>query len=193
MTFIDDIFGKLFSKDKPDFNYKENFTQSSEEELGIRNWLGSEDGKAVISQVYQLYHLKKAGVSEKPNIHLMTSPYANGFALTFEKPLTEEIFSSLFFGFGLRMLDLGYYRVSLDRSFNESAGEIKITEKQYFKPINRKASSQKMDQIFGNVSIEKVLVNQKPSILKVLATVYSDQLYLEARPFDQFIEELLKQ
>jgi hypothetical protein len=162
MTFIDDILGKLFSDNKQDFNYKENFTQSIEDEQGIRNWLDSEDGKTVISQVYQLYHLKKAGVSEKPDILLMTSPYANGFALPFEDPLTEEIFSSLFFAFGLRMLDLGYYRVSLDRSFHESAGMMKITEKQYFKPLNRKIPSQKKDQIFGNVSIEKVLVGHKP-------------------------------
>lgn len=193
MTFIDDIFGKLFSENKPNFNYKENFSQSREDELGIRIWLDSEDGRAVIRKVYQIYHLKKAGVSQKPAIHLMNSPYANGFALAYETPLTEEIFTSLFFAFGLRMVDLGYYRVSMDRSFYESDGLIKITEKQYFKPLNPDTSNQKKDQIFGNVSIEKVHVDQKPCFLKVLATVYSDQLYREARPFDQFIEVLMEQ
>lgn len=83
--------------------------------------------------------------------------------------------------------------MSLDRSFNESEGLVKITEKQYFKPLNPKAPNLKKDQIFGNVSIEKVLVGNKPILLKVLASVYSDQLFLEARPFDQFMEELLKQ
>lgn len=193
MTFIDDIFGRLFSDHTSDFKYKENFTQSIEEEQLTRNWLISIEAEKLVAHVYRLYHLKKAGISNKPHLHLMSSPYANGFALAYEEPFLEENFSNLFFGFGLRMLDLGYYRVSMDRTFNESAGLIKITEKQYFKPLSLEAPNQKKDQIFGNVSIEKVLLDHKPSFLKVLATVYSDQLYLDARPFDQFIEELLKQ
>ena len=193
MTFIDDIIGRLFSDKTSNFKHKENFTQSAEEELATKNWLLSNAGENIIAQVYKLYHLKKAGISDKPGIHLMSSPYANGFALAYDQPLSEEIFSQLFFGFGLRMLDLGYYRVSMDRSFNESAGLIKITEKQYFKPLNHNGPNERKDQLFGNVSIEKVLVDHKPCFLKVLATVYSEQLYLEDRPFDQFIEELLKQ
>jgi hypothetical protein len=46
--------------------------------------------------------------------------------------------------------------------------------------------------MFGNVSIEKVNINDKPSFLKVLVTVYSDHLYQNAKPFDQFIDDLFQ-
>lgn len=192
MTFIDDILGKLFSDNKANFRHKENFTQSQEEELGIRNWLASERGRMVFDQVYKSYHLKKAGVNNHPEVHILSSPYANGFALTYENPFTEEIFSQLFFAFGLRMLDLGYYRVSLDRKFHETADLVNTTEKQYFKPRIGDAVTQKIDQLYGNVSIEKVSVDNKPSFLKVLVTLYSDHLYRKAKPFDHFMEELFK-
>jgi hypothetical protein len=194
MTFINDLLGKLFPEKKSNFNHKENFTQSGEDVAVTRNWMDSDKGKITFNHIYKTYHLKKAGVIDQPEVHILSSPYANGLAITFEPPLTEEVFSNLFFAFGLRMLDLGYYRVSLDRKFQEEGELVKTTEKQYFKPPVGAAvrAAQKMDQLFGNVSIEKVLIDNRPSFLKVLVTVYSDQLYHKAKPFDQFIEVLLE-
>ncbi len=88
------------------------------------------------------------------------------------------------------MLDLGYYRVGMDRTIREEADWVRTIEKQYFKPSVPVVHSQETEQIFGNVSIEKELVNNEPRFLKVLVTVYSDQQYLDARPFDQFIAAL---
>ncbi|MEX2591373.1 MAG: hypothetical protein WD426_01280 [Anditalea sp.] len=195
MTFINDLLGNLFPEKKSNFNHKENFTQSGEAVDAIRNWMDSDEGKRTFDHLYKTYHLKKAGVNDQPEVHILSSPYANGFAITFEHPVTEEAFSNLFFAFGLRMLDLGYYRVSLDRKLQETEDLVKTTEKQYFKPpvgAAVRAAAQKMDQLFGNVSIEKVLIDGKPSLLKVLVTVYSDHLYGNAKPFDQFIEELFE-
>lgn len=190
MTFINDLLQKLFPDKKSNFSHKENFTQSDEDELSTRNWMDSDDGRNALDQIYKNYHLKKAGINDPPEVHILTTPYANGLAITFEPPITELAFSKLFYAFGIRMLDLGYYRVSLDRKLEENADLVKTTEKQYFKPSIRQVEGQKMDQLYGNVTIEKVLINNHPSFLKVLVTVYADQLYLEAKPFDQFIEKL---
>jgi hypothetical protein len=88
---------------------------------------------------------------------------------------------------------LGYHRVSLDRKMEEIQENVRTTEKQYFKPpLSSTDFSTKIDQIFGNVSIEKVNINDKPSFLKVLVTVYSDHLYQDAKSFDQFIDDLFQ-
>lgn len=189
MTFIDDIMGKLFPDRQKMLAFKENFTQSQDEMSATLDWMESEEGKAALAKVYNNLHLKKAGINDKPTLHILASPYANGFAITYEPPFTAKIFQQLFFSFGQRMLALGYQRVSLDRKMQEMQDSVKITEKLYFKPPLSSASmAQKIDQLFGNVTIEKVSLDDKPSFLKVLVTVYADHLYLPAKPFDDFVE-----
>lgn len=192
-SFIDDVLGKLFPKKSSPLNIKENFTQTESEKKNTDSWLASKEGKSLMQLVFKNYHFKKTGINGHPEIHILNSPYANGFAISYESPFNEKTFSQLFFAFGRRMLDLGYQRVSLDRKIEEIQENVRTTEKQYFKPpLNTADLTQKIDQLFGNVSIEKVSVNDKPSFLKILVTVYSDHLYRPAKPFDVFVEELFE-
>ncbi|HLU89703.1 MAG TPA: hypothetical protein VKZ51_07690 [Cyclobacteriaceae bacterium] len=190
MTFINDLFKRLFKGQGGRLSHKENFSQSGEEQERIKHWMGSEAGKEAFALIHKNYHYNKAGMRDYPEVHILSSPYANGFAVTFEPPLTEETFSNLFFAFGVRILDMGYYRVSLDRRMVEEAEMVRTVEKQYLKPAVRPDPSLKMDQLFGNISVEKVMLDNKPAFLKVLVTVYSDRLYLNAKPFDTFMEKL---
>ncbi|WP_194777129.1 hypothetical protein [Pararhodonellum marinum] len=193
MDFINDLLEKLFPKKSTAISHKENFTQSETAVQQVISWSEGNEGRSLMEKAYQNYQLKKANINGEPEVHILNSPYANGFAISFAKPFTEETFSLLFFAFGQRILDLGYERVSLDRKIQEIPEAVKITEKQYFKPpIANIDFTQKIDQIFGNISIEKVAVNHESSFLKVLVTVYSDHLYKEAMPFDKFIEALFQ-
>ncbi len=192
-SFIEDVLGKLFPKKSSPINIKENFTQTESEKENTDSWLTSDEGESLIKLVFKNYHFKKSGINAHPEIHILNSPYANGFAVSYESPFNEKTFSQLFFAFGRRMLDLGYQRVSLDRKIEEIQENVRTTEKQYFKPpLNTADLTQKIDQLFGNVSIEKVSVNDKPSYLKILVTVYSDHLYRPAKPFELFVEELFE-
>jgi hypothetical protein len=192
-SFIDDVFGKLFPKKSQPINIKENFRQSQIDQDEIESWIISEEGISLTELIAKNYHFKKSGINTRPEVHILNSPYANGFAVSYDTPFDEKTFSHIFFAFGRRMLDLGYRRVSLDRKIEEINEDVKTTEKQYFKPpLSNADFSQKIDQLFGNVSIEKVSINDKPSFIKVLVTVYSDYMYQNARAFDQFIEELFE-
>jgi hypothetical protein len=192
-SFIEDVLGKLFPKKSSPVNIKVNFTQTESEKENTDSWLSSQEGESLIKLVFKNYHFKKSGINVHPEIHILNSPYANGFAVSYESPFNEKTFSQLFFAFGRRMLDLGYQRVSLDRKIEEIQENVRTTEKQYFKPpLNTADLTQKIDQLFGNVSIEKVSINEKPSYLKILVTVYSDHLYRQAKPFDLFVEELFE-
>jgi hypothetical protein len=192
-SFIDDVLGKLFPRKSLPMNIKENFKQSQFDQDEIESWIISEEGKSLIDLVAKNYYFKKSGINSHPEVHILNSPYANGFAISYHAPFDEKTFSHIFFAFGRRMLDLGYRRVSLDRKIEEINDDVKTTEKQYFKPpLSNVDFTQKIDQLFGNVSIEKVSINDKPSFIKILVTVYSDHLYQNARSFDQFIEELFE-
>ncbi|EKB49890.1 hypothetical protein [Cecembia lonarensis] len=192
-SFIDDLLGRLFPKKTKQVQIKENFKQSESEKDAGTEWELSEEGKSMLALVAKNYHFKKSGINNYPEVHILNSPYANGFAVSYDSPFDEKTFSYLFFAFGKRILDLGYNQVSLDRKIEELKDFVKTTEKQYFKlPLSNVDFGQKIDQLFGNISVEKVSINDKPSFLKILVTVYSDHLYQEAKPFDQFIDEIFE-
>jgi hypothetical protein len=192
-SYFDDLLGKIFPKKNTPVNHKENFRQSQSEKELISVWMNSEEGKSWFDLIQKNYYFKKSGVNNSPEVHILNTPYANGFAVSFESPFDKKSFSDCFFAFGQRVLDLGYQQVSLDRKIEEINQNVKTTEKQYFKPpFSGNDFSKKIDQLFGNVSIEKVSIDDEPSFLKVLVTVYSDHLYLKARPFDEFIDLLFQ-
>lgn len=191
MSFVEDILKRLFPGKGLQEAYRENFHHSASEVEAITTWQQSEEGQNSFDLVYKNYHLRKGGVLADPAVHILRSPYANGLALEFEKPFSDKTFSSLFFAFGQRVVDLGYQRLSLDRKIQEKTNGVSIIEKQYFKPKTALSTTKgKIDQLYGNVTIEKVAVDHRPQMLKILATIYSDQMYLEARSFDDFIEVL---
>lgn len=193
-NFLEDLFGKVFkgSQTTP-VNHKENFTIKEKEwkELGV--WLLSEEATELFELIFKNIHLKKAGIEGSPQTHLFESPYANGFAVTYDNPLVPKSFSYLFLAFSRRVLDLGYRQVSLDRKLEEVNGQVKVTEKFYFKPpLQRPSEDELISQLYGNITLEKVTIDNQPSYLKFLATVYSDRLFQNAKPFDQLIDRLFK-
>jgi len=153
--------------------------------------MDSDKREDVFQLIYTAYHLQKSNIEQKPGISILSSPYANGFAISFEQPLDKETFSNLFFGFGLRMLDLGYYRMSLERKVQEKGDVLYITRKQCFKPVAQASEGGRKEQLFGNVCVEMETIEHKPVFLKVLATVYAGRSYHPAKPFDELVEELL--
>ncbi len=193
-NFLDDLFNKVFkSSEKTPVNHKENIVYKEEELANVRKWMDSNDGRELFARISKSYHFKTIQIEERPQIHILESKYARGFAITYEEPLNEETFTLLFLAFAQRVLALGYRQVSLDRKMEEINDQVKVTDKFYFKPpLKELAENELTSQLYGNIAIEKISVNNQPNYLKVLATFYSDRLYQEPKPFDQFLDHLLE-
>lgn len=191
-NFLNDLFSKVFKNEgKVPVNHKENYVVKEAEALHASQWSESIEGEDLIAKIYNNYQLKMIQIDETPQVHILESKYANGFAVTYDEDMTKEIFSNLFLTFGKRVLALGYHQVSLDRKIEEVNEEVKTTEKFYFKPpFQNPASGELLTQLYGNVSIEKISINNQPNFLKVLATYYSDRLYQDPKPFDQFLDHV---
>lgn len=194
-NFLDDLFKKLFPPtEKQPMNVKENFVLREEEEIDVKQWMDSLEAKELFDLVYKNYHFKRTQINETPQVHVFSSPYANGFAVTFEPPFDQKSFSRLYLAFSRRILDLGYQQVSLDRKFEEINDQVKLTEKFYFKPpLQLPEQGTLISQLYGNISLEKITVDNKPSYIKLLAAIYSDRLYQDAWPFDQLMDRLFQQ
>ncbi len=172
---------------------KENFVIKEEERADLILWLETEQSEQLFSLVFKNYHFKRAGIDAHPQVHLLESPYANGFALTYDLPFDLKSFSRIFLAFSQRILALGYVQVSLDRKFEEIEDQVKVTEKFYLKPpLQIPAKGELISQLYGNVTLEKVSVDNKPKFIKLLATIYSDRLYQDAKPFDDFMDRIFE-
>lgn len=179
--------------DKSPMKVRENFVVRESDQADLAQWMDSEEYRTFLALIYKNYHFKRTGINDSPQVHILDSPYANGFAVIYEEPFDEKVFSRLFLAFSQRVLALGYEQVSLDRKLEEINDQVKVTEKFYFKPpIQILAEGELISQLYGNVSLEKVSVNNKPSFIKLLATVYSDRLYQDAKPFDQLMDRIFE-
>ncbi len=174
-------------------NYKENFESSDLDEKKALAWSEGAEGRQLFEIIYKNYQLKKQLAEESPQVHILDSKYAKGFAISYEEPITPQTFSMLFLAFGQRVLALGYKKVSLDRKLEEINEQVRSTEKFYFKPpLQLPEMDALISQLYGNVAIEKVTHNNHPSYLKVLVTFYSDRLYEDPKPFDEFMDRLFE-
>jgi hypothetical protein len=193
-NFFDDLYQKVFNSfEKTSLNHKENFELKAGESEQAHTWSQSTEGELLLEKIYKNHALKKLQLNERPEVHILDSKYASGFAITYDEPLTPETFSLLFLAFAQRVLALGYAQVSLDRKLEEINEQVRSTEKFYFKPpLQIPEENILISQLYGNVAIEKITLNNQPSYLKVLATFYSDRLYEDPMPFDEFMDRLFE-
>lgn len=193
-NFFDELFNKVFKpSDKSPMKVKENFVINEIDQSDLDLWIESQESADLFSLIYKNYHFKRTGINDRPQVHILDTPYANGFAVTYEEPFDLKSFSRLFLAFSQRILALGYEQVSLDRKFEEINDQVKVTEKFYFKPpFQLPAEGELISQLYGNVALEKVSIDNKPSFIKLLATVYSDRLYQDAKPFDQLMDRIFE-
>ncbi len=193
--FFDDLLKKIFPPRPSNLavSVKENFLVKEKELQDLEVWNESEASKTLYDLVYRNYHYKRAQINESPEVHVFSSVYANGFALSYGPPLDPNSFSQLFLGLSRRIIALGYEQVSLDRKLEEVNEQVKETEKFYFKPpLQLPQEGELISQLYGNISLEKIRVNQEPSYFKLLASVYSDRLYYDAKPFDELMDRLFE-
>ena len=193
--FFDDLLKKIFPPrgGNQAVSVKENFSVKEKDLQDLEAWNSSEASKTLYDLVYRNYHYKRAQINESPEVHVFSSVYANGFALSYGPPLDPNSFSLLFLGLSRRIIALGYEQVSLDRKLEEVNEQVKETEKFYFKPpLQLPKEGELISQLYGNISLEKIRINQQPSYFKLLASVYSDRLYYDAKPFDDLMDRLFE-
>jgi hypothetical protein len=68
---------------------------------------------------------------------------------------------------------------------------MEITERHYLKPKKIVKPDEKIEQYYGNITIELLLRNDLPFQLTYRATSYPDRIYAPGLPFSQLMEKLL--
>lgn len=192
MGFFEDVVGKLFGKQRADQPLIHEVLKRTEIELeGYEFWLKSEASKELIADFDRAYTLKKQQVESSLEVHILESPYSNGFAISYSDQLSPTEFKYLFDNFKERTLQLGYKLAQADRKIKDKGNYEECIEKWYLKPNSEDLQTTVIDQRYGNILIELVMIDRKPSYLKLMANIYQDRLYTKALPFDDFYLKLI--
>lgn len=191
-NFLEELFKKVFrGSTKTPVNHRENIVFRDNEFKEALEWSESIEGNQMLDLIFKNYQLKKVNVEELPQVHVLDSKYARGFAITYDESFTKESFTKLFLTFAQRILQLGYHQVSADRKMVEDSEQVKVTERFYYKPeVQVYEEGELMTQLYGNVAVEKLTIDNNPTLIKVMATYYSDRQYEEPKPFEHFIDHI---
>ena len=192
MSFFDQIVGKLFGKQAPKSAFIHEVLTRSEKELAqYDSWRSTRASEDLVLDIERAYHLKKQGIVSAVEVHLLESQYANGFAISYNQQFTPENFTHIFDYFKEKGLEQGYKLAQADRRILDNEKYEETIEKWYLKPNGEDMGSDIIDQRFGNILIEKIDIDRKPSYVKFMANVYQDRLYTKAKPFAELIDLIL--
>lgn len=172
---------------------REVLVRSPETQVDFENWKGSLAFRRIIgflAEGYATYQSRPESVDRA--LTFLNTPSSKGFAIHF--PQTD--YSRQDAG---HLLDLLKEKVQLfnyrpqhsdTRTWSEQDW-IQTVERYYLKPRQSWADDQKIDQLFGNITIELTLRNDQPHLLTFRATSYSDRLYAEAADFHELMQTIL--
>jgi len=172
----------------------EVITRSDAEQEAYRRWRQSPVCRLLIEWInrqYQLFLLQPEQIDD--SISFLQTPSSNGFVIHFstlnytaaEAMYTFDLFKE-------RILESLQYKPSLSdvRKFRKS-GTVEEVQRYYLKPRIQIQDGQKINQQFGNVTIEYIARDDRPYQLKISATRYSDRMYTEGRDFGGLFEVLV--
>jgi hypothetical protein len=155
-------------------------------------WKTSADARKQLDALYAAWVDLEQLHTSHPYMVRYRSAQANGLAIYAGFGFAPETYNHLLDLFLERVLELGYRRTNADRRHRDRGDKVERTDRYYLKPVLGDVATPPLDQRYGNITLELVAHNDKPFLLKVMAAVYSDRMYVDALPFPPLAEALLR-
>ncbi|SDK16252.1 hypothetical protein SAMN05421823_10231 [Catalinimonas alkaloidigena] len=194
MAFFDDLLERLFPKPAqqgPVRLVHEVLRRSERFADEYIAWQQAGHEQHMIELLSRAYYLKRNDMAVEPEIHLLTTPYANGFAVMCPPQLPLRELSFWLDALKNRILTLGYRVASATHELREKSRYLESSERYALKPPFCTDPTVLCDQRYGNIQVEAIAIDDRASYLKVVVTVYSDALYTRALPFEDFADAVL--
>jgi hypothetical protein len=197
MSFFDRLFEQLFPKRLPDHLpvIEEALVRNETYRNKILLWQNSGAHRKLAYEVWEAWQLKKDKQSADLQVHLLKTDGSNGIAVTYHPKIGADAFQFFFDHLKEQVLPIGYKLYSSDRRIFVRPNYSETIEKHYLKPpIDLRVENgevQRCDQRYGNIIIEYIQIDDRPSFIRLMAHYYEDQLYLKPLPFDELLREIL--
>lgn len=173
--------------------FSEPLVRSAEAQAAFLAWKGSLPCRrlfSLLAEQYAVFQSKPAGID--PALTFLNSGSSNGFALHFDRLENSRHDAAHLLDFLKEKTQALDYRLQHadTRTWSEKDW-VKTVERYYLKPRQHWAEGQKIDQRYGNITIELSLRNDLPLLLTFRATSYADHLYAEPNDFHELMQALL--
>ncbi len=171
----------------------ELINRTEEEKSAYKIWKGSLSQRRMMDWLNDQYAIWQALPDDiDPAIDFLNTPSSKGFVIHLsKKEYPREDAIHLFDYFKEQVLALNYKpQLSDTRTWSQKSW-VETVERHYLKPRQNWAGEKKINQRFGNVTIELTFRNDLPHHLKFRATSYSDHLYAEAEEFRELMQAVL--
>jgi len=192
MTYFDQIYTRLFPKDKQATKpvVVDHLLKRSETFLKqYTKWKSSDEASQLLTDVSNSYQSALIGVGRIPSIVLHQSTNSNGFAISYDEEYDKNAFPFLLDYLAEKVKSLGYRSVINKQTLKEKDNDVEKKELHYLKP--KPGFVEPIDQKFGNIQIEFIAYNDEPSRIKFIANTYSDRKYTDPVSFNSLINQVL--
>jgi len=202
MSFFQDLTEKLFPKKKNEAQgagepfIREELKRSVHDISDYANWQGSEEKGHVVTFIGEQFEKSRDGEENISLFRVIHDGSTNGFMLRYLEESSALHFQHLFDYLKDEVKKHQYIIYTSDVRTYDRPEYIERIERHYLKPswrvLNRKEVNDtgKMNQLYGNITIELHKHDENPQFIKFLSQHYSDSKFSEPKPFTDLIREI---
>jgi hypothetical protein len=193
MQFFNQIFQKLFPNPSSNILLKEVLERSEKDKKAYQVWKDTEAHKPLLEAIAKAYFYKKTNIVSDIQVHLLKITGAKGLAISYHPTFGEKNFQHFFDFLKDKVLSFNYFLQTSEKRISEKEDFMETKEKYYLKPnasfkFNTSfKSAEKTNQLYGNILLEYIKIDDKPSYIKLLVTFYQDAMYSQVMDFDEFV------
>ena len=189
MSYFQEVYRKIFKSSslQKQVLVHELITRDHKFNYYYDIWKESGERSDLLVRVKDGYNKKLSKEAAEVNVHILATPSSNGLAVSYNSSIAKEHFHYLFDWLAHRIeTALDYKREVSDRIISEKNDFIEVKEKHYLKPL-RVGKPGLTPQLYGNIQIEHITVNDQPSYLKFQANTYTDRQFEKAYNFEDLL------
>ena len=169
--------------------------RTEEEKKDYQFWKGTLVRRRLVDWLndqYAIYQLQPDDIDEA--LDFLNTPSSKGFVIHFYRTRYSLRDITHFFDYlKERVLALNYRtQISDTRTYNRP-NWVETVQRHYLKPKPNFQREGKINQQFGNITIEVDLRDDKPHYLKFQATSYKDHLFEDAKEFKELMSRVIVQ
>lgn len=167
--------------------------RTAEEKGRYEQWLNSLVKRRLtdwLDNQYAIYRVTPDDIDEA--MDFLNTPSSKGFVIHFYKTNYNRQEVTHFFDFLKDQMKALDYKLQISDTRTYSRERwVETVERHYLKPRPQFEKGKKIDQRFGNVTIELLLRDDRVYQLKLQATSYQDHLYSDAAEFRDLMQAIL--
>lgn len=194
-SFFEQMINKLFknnlvSASKPFM--REPLQRSARFKTAYAQWQDNGQAQEIVAKIAESYFYHKGGVQASDLLSIFNSQGANGIAIHPPKSWKLQQCQFIVDYFCHTILQKDYHKQVAELQVFDLGQHVKTVEKYYLKPsiLGQAQAAGKLNQQFGNITLELVSLNDQPALIKVLVTYYADHLFTQVLDFEDFLRYL---